>query len=78
MVLQIASMKSYGVVFESFSNYVYSIYFIHGPIPFLMPLGWLFQCHIPIGFSIRCEFAAYDLLTVKENENALLPAIFIN
>lgn len=56
----------------------YSIYFIHGPIPFLMPLGWLFQCHIPIGFSIRCEFAAYDVLTVKENENALLPAIFIN
>lgn len=70
-------MKSYGIVFESFSK-LHCNYFIHGVILFLMPVGGLFQCNISIGFSIRSEFAAYKLLTVKENENALLPAIFIN
>lgn len=72
-----ASMKSFGIVFESFSK-LRCNYFIHGVILCLMPVGGLFQYHIPIGFSIRSEFAAHELLTVKENENALLPAIFIN
>lgn len=69
-------MKSHGIVFESFSK-LYFNYFIHGLIPFPVPVGWLFQHHIPISWSIKSELnAAYELLMVKENENALLPAIY--